>query len=210
LSRVEAVHICALSFWLAALVVGAGTAILGFRVMRLSEPALPEFAAYEGEHWRLLAGLMADRVFDVVDGVGVASALVAGLSLALAAARGLRVRRPAVMIRVIAVLLAALLVSVNLFVMRPLLGQEVRAYRDVARAGDLQGAQEHREAYDVRHAIARGIQTSLAGVVLVALVGAVAQAGGPGGKREGEKLDDARGEAPTAQSSGRWHGGGES
>lgn len=180
--RVEAIHICALSVWLSALVVGALAAILGFRVMRQSAPALPEFAAYEGEHWRLLAGLMADRVFGVVDGVGVACALVAGLTLALAAARGLRVRRIGGMVRVIAVLLGALLVSANVFVLRPLLGQEVRAYRDAARAGDTAVAMEHRTRYDGLHGIARGVQMSLAGVVLVGLVGAVVQAG----ERRGE------------------------
>src|SRR5690606_36921230 len=106
-------------------------------------------------------------VFGVVDGVGVACALVAGLTLALAAARGLRVRRLGGMVRMIAVLLGALLVSANVFVLRPLLGQEVRAYRDAARAGDTALALEHRTRYDGLHGIARGVQMSLAGVVLV-------------------------------------------
>jgi hypothetical protein len=184
LNRVEATHICALSVWLTSLVVGAVTAILGFRVMRHSDPALPEFASYDGEHWRLLAGLMADRVFGVVDGVGVLCALVAGLTLALAAARGLRARRIWVMVRVISVLLGALLVSVNVFVLRPLLGQEVRAYRDAARVGDTALALEHRERYDARHAIARGVQTSLAGIVLVGLLGAMWQSGPRRGEGE--------------------------
>ena len=76
LTRVEAIHICALSVWVATLVVGAVCAILGFRTMRLAEPALPGFASYDGEHWRLLAGMMADRVFFVTNGTSTSNKMV--------------------------------------------------------------------------------------------------------------------------------------
>ncbi|MFG0284119.1 MAG: hypothetical protein ACF8R7_06820 [Phycisphaerales bacterium JB039] len=184
LTRAQALHISALSVWLTALVVGAASAILGFRTMRQQEPTLPGFAGYEGEHWRLLAGYMADRVFLMVDAVGVVAVLVAGMTLAVGVARGLRIGRIGALVRAAAVLLSAAVLSANIFLVRPLLDQAVTEYREAAMAGDTTTALQKRDRYDQRHAIARSMMTGLAALVAVALIGAIAQAGRPAQKDE--------------------------
>jgi hypothetical protein len=115
------------------------------------------------------------------------------MTLAVGTARGLRALRGAGLVRSIGVGVAALLLSANVFIMRPLLDQAAGAYRDAARAGESARALELRDAYDERHAVARALLTTLTGVVAVALVAAVVGVGRP------------RTETPTAQGSGRWH-----
>ena len=67
------------------LAMTAVVAAVVFPKMRELDPTLPGYPAYDGAHWSLAAGIVAERVFDigfVIAGVAVAGCIAGVLGLA--------------------------------------------------------------------------------------------------------------------------------
>ncbi|CAN5743394.1 hypothetical protein BH11PLA1_BH11PLA1_06950 [soil metagenome] len=62
-------HLLALGVWLGVLIATGAFAAVTFPLVRDLAPVLPSHAAYTGEHWRLVAGRVANRAFGVSDSI---------------------------------------------------------------------------------------------------------------------------------------------
>lgn len=163
----ETAHAAALAVWLAALVAGGVTASVAFPTMRELDPHLPPFAAYDGEHWPIAAGQIAERVFFITDVAQFAAAMMAILTVAPLLALGWIPRtRPATVVRIIALFLAVGALAGRLIIVAPSMNASVRAYWSAAVAGENEQAAAHRAAFNELHPIATNLM--LLGFVCVA------------------------------------------
>lgn len=167
-----------LALWL-ALVVGAGmAAAIIFPQVKPLAPIVPSYSAYAGEHWRLAAGIPANRIFafSTIAQLLFASLTIVALVSCHALARrghsgGADKRRPgARIVLTICVTLAALAVAGFAFVIWPRMGVNFDAFLAHAKAGDNPAAEAARAAFDKDHPTS----SRLFGVIAASLVVAVA------------------------------------
>lgn len=200
----ETLHTVALGVWLGALVMGGVVAAVVFPLMRGTlHPTLPGFAGYEGSHADLAAGMIAARVFLVVDVIQFACAIiVGGTLLAMVATRTFRVSRVGGAVRVAAVVLLFVVIGSQFFLLGPRMNHHLRAYWDAAAAGDTPTAEQHREAFAKDHPTATrlmGLSVLLVGSALVAGVWSIAGDGAqdqPGRQTPTQPRHDAELEEP--------------
>ncbi len=183
-SLANAVCWLGLSAWAAALGAAALSAASVFGRLGGMELHLERFAALPAaEHGTLAAGLvMADvfRTADVVRFVAVPLVIAAvGFQLP-----GLRREpwRPASLIRVCSLLLAAALFAWYAAGVAPRLDRQVRAYWALAESGDVDSAHAAREALRPLHARAEAIQSAELVLVTVAVAASAAAFTQPAGR----------------------------
>ena len=168
---VEGAHAAALGVWLAVLVAAGLAAAVAFPVMKELQPRLPDYAAYEGEHWVIAAGHVGRRVFSIADRVQLVAAAAAVLSLAvltrLRSSSGLWLA-----VRWLAVGTAAGLAIYNGLVLAPNMDDDLVAYWSAARAGDQVKADAFRAVFSAQHPHATRVLVIGVSGVLIALVAA--------------------------------------
>jgi len=164
LLRSERIHAAALGLWLGVLGLAGASAAIIFPTMKTLAPKLEAYPNFTGEHWKLAAGIVQARIFTAMDVACVAMALVAVVSVintwmrsdfsgTLARTRG----------AVIAVACVAL--GYQLFVLGPVMSQNVRSYWAAAAAGDNVRAEQARVAFETDHPVAsRTLGIQFAGV----------------------------------------------
>lgn len=173
-----AIHLVALATWFGALLAAGLTAALVFPAMRRVAPILPDFAAYPGEHWKIAAGSVANRVFLVVDSIQLACAVIAILTLGLTfaaagkAVPGLRIRPPLGGARLALLTIASTLLCYELFILSPRMAIHLSDYWAAAREGRLAAADIAKAAFDADHPTASGVLSTTAVAVLLSIVAA--------------------------------------
>jgi len=167
------VHLLALAVWLGALMTGAIAAAIIFPSFRELDPRLPGFEGYDGEHWRLGAGMVQSRVFVWGDIVQLCAAGLAffTLGLRLIGAGVVRApRRAATALRVLGVGTGVVLVACNLMFLAPRMNPHLRAYWNLAREGQTAEARAEAAEFELYHTPATRLHGATSLAVLLGLV----------------------------------------
>ena len=168
--RLEAIQVAAWATWSGALLVTGATAYFVFTLLRRLDPALPEYAAYGGEHWRLLGGYVAERLFLGGDVVGFLSICVGGAAFALACWKGHpHPRTWTAALRALLIMAMVGVMTYRFAVLDPAMQADLAEYRRAAILGDTATALVAQQAYDVHHTTASRVMTGSLVLSLAAL-----------------------------------------
>lgn len=152
----DTAHAAALALWLAVILGAGASAAVLFPQMRDLEPTLAAFAAYEGPHWRLAAGRVANTIFHLGDTAQIIIALAALLTAARAFAFAAR-RRATGVLAALALLTAFILLGVQRLSLRPAMDRALDAYWAAAAAGDTETALAHQQTFAAMHPTASNL-----------------------------------------------------
>jgi len=167
----ETINLTATGLWLGSLVMTGVTAALLFPIVKSQTPMLPKFALYTGEHWRIAAGQPADKIFVACDAIQFMCAMVAAVALAtMVFVTKVRVRRPAMLIRIAALVFAFILLGTRFFFLQPWMDTHLHAFWEAAEKGDTVVAEQFRAKFDADHPIASNMLAATAFCVLLAMV----------------------------------------
>ncbi|MEO1008316.1 MAG: hypothetical protein AAFX79_07095 [Planctomycetota bacterium] len=159
--RLEAIQVAAWAAWSGALLVTGATAYFVFTLLKQLDPQLPAYAAYEGEHWKLLGGFVAERLFVGADVVGFLAIVVGGLAFAVACWRGNPPARSWVAaLRALAILAMVGLMTFRFAYLDPAMQADLDAYRAAAAAGETEAALQIQARYDGRHSTASTVMVA--------------------------------------------------
>ncbi len=177
-------HLVSLGLWLGTVVMSSAAAAVIFPTLKRLDARLPAYEAYDGPHWLLAAGEVAERVFLIGDLVQFPCAIVAVVTLGLLIGV-FRVRGPRVSLalRVLGLTVAAAALAAQLLIVSQAMNRAVTLYRAAALAGETETALRHQAAFNDLHPIARILMATVMVSVLVALA---AGAWGAGGARDAE------------------------
>lgn len=168
--RLEAIQVAAWATWSGALLVTGLTAYFVFTLLKGLDPSLPEFAAYDGEHWRLLGGYVAERLFIGADVVGFLAICLGGGAFALACWKGHP--HPRSWIAALRALLLVAMMGIMTFrfaALDPAMQVDLAAYRQAAALGDTENALAMQAEYDTHHKTASNVMVASLLVSLGAL-----------------------------------------
>ncbi len=167
----------ALCLWLAAPVTAGIAAMNTFGTLPDMPLQLDEYAGFPAsEHGRLAAGMVMERNFFVVDLVQFVCAPLTVIALLLQiTVFGMSMRRPANFIRAGFIVVAAAMFGLYAIRLAPRMNHELRAYWDDARAGNIDEALVHQQAFQIDHPRADAI-LKLNLLLLLGAVGASALA----------------------------------
>lgn len=176
-TRARSVHFASLGIWTGALIIAGASAAIIFPTMKDIAPTFAKYNAYTGEHWKLGAGMVQNRVFLVTDAVCAVAAVLAATSLAIewmaSAWKGLLPR-----LRIVMMVLACATLGYQLFILGPVMSQNIRQHWVLAAAGDNESAEKYRVAFEADHPKASGVMYAQFGAVLLTLgLGLIARAG---------------------------------
>jgi len=168
----ETAHIVCLGIWVGAVSIAAATAAVAFPALKglqVRIPDLPEPS--QSEAFRFAAGSVAQTVFLIGDTVAFACSLVAAVTLLLLIAIfRLPARRPATIIRAVAVAIALASLASIMLIVSPQINTAARMHYEAAKNGDAAAAQVHRQAVDDLHPIARNLYAAEIVAALTALL----------------------------------------
>jgi len=163
----ETVHLGALGVWAGAVAMTAVVAAVIFPEMMALDPSLPEFSAYPGEHGIIAAGWVMARVFLALDWIQLVCGALAGATvLAIAVGDGVRLRWT----RVALTLAACGVLAWYLLAGAQPMGADLASFYRHAQAGEVETADQFRDAFDARHPTASRGLGSIGVLALVALV----------------------------------------
>lgn len=169
-----AIHVLSLAIWLAGLLAAGLSAALIFSQMKALKPTLPEYAAYTGEHWKIAGGMVANRVFVIVDYVQLGCALVAiltlGLTLLAANQATPKYRPPLAGVRILFLSIACALFCYQLFVLSQTMSFHLNNFWVAAKDGNMAVADAAQAAFDADHPTASNVLKSTAAAVFLLLV----------------------------------------
>lgn len=169
--RLEAIQVAAWATWAGAILITGFTAYFIFPLLKVRDPKLPEFSAYEGEHWRLLGGYVAERLFFGVDVVGFLAICIGGGAFVLSCWKGHP--HPRSWIAAIRALLLMVMISITMYrfvSLDPAMKEDLTDYRDAARIGDTDRALAAHAKYDAHHKTASGVMAASLLTTLGAMV----------------------------------------
>jgi hypothetical protein len=142
-------HLFILALWLGLiLAIGASAAVI-FPAIKSLDPSIPDYAAYTGEHWLLLAGVPASRLFAGLDGLSVAALFLAVLTAFLMQRESEKMWVLVARWALLALLAAAVIYQTSVF--HPKMFGELTKYWDAAKLGDNTLANTHRDAFRALH-----------------------------------------------------------
>jgi hypothetical protein len=175
--HLEALHLFTTILWFTALVgAGLGAAVV-FPTLKPLNPQLPDFAAYTGEHWRIAAGHVGNRLFAVSDAFQLVCPIVCTLFLLPVVfgkrvqADGTRAKLGALGIaRLILLAIAVVLGLYQSLILGPHMRETIEAFWAAARAGNMEAAAPLQTAFDADHPKARFVMESSAFAVLGVIV----------------------------------------
>lgn len=167
--RPSNIHFAALGLWLGVLLLAGASAAIIFPTMKQLLPSLPNYRGYAGDHWKLAAGMVQARVFLACDVVCAVSALIACFSLGIVWMRS-RWSGVVAYLRVAALILACATLGYQLFILGPIMGQNIRKHWTMAAAGDNAEAEKYRMAFEADHPKASGVLYAQFGFVIAAML----------------------------------------
>jgi|GEM_PF-569788 len=174
-------HLVSLGLWLGTVVMSSAAAAVIFPTLKRLDAHLPAYEAYDGPHWLLAAGMVAERVFLIGDLVQFPCAIVAVVTLAVLIgvfrAGGPRV---SLALRVLGLTVAVAALAAQLLIVSQAMNRSITAYRAAALAGDTEAALRHQAAFNDLHPIASNLMATVMVSVLVALAAGAWGAGGTG------------------------------
>lgn len=148
----EGVFLGSVGLWAGVIAMVGAVAAIAFPTVRELDPALAEYAAYPGEHWRIAAGAVMNRAFLLADGVGGAVVLLAtGAVVVMLASGRVRAGTPAMVLRLAALAVGAGLTVYTLAAFRPEMQGHLETFWSAARAGEVNEAETARAAFDAMH-----------------------------------------------------------
>lgn len=148
----EGIHLGALGLWCGAtLAVGAAAAV-AFPTMRDLDPSLPDFSQLPDGHWSIAAGQVMNPVFHLLDWASVVLSGISIATLVIGAILGVvRLASVSGVLRTVALIGATGVLLISAFVVRPEMDAQLAAYLQAGRAGDVETAFEHKDAFDALH-----------------------------------------------------------
>ncbi len=145
--------------------------------MKALDPALPTFAQYGGEHWRVAAGIPANSIFVFADRVqfvcGGAALMTLGFWLATLARlrqEGERLSVAPALLRSVALTGAMAGLCYQLFILGPRMNASLKAWLGAALDGDTVRAETLRAVFDADHPTASRTLGFTAACVLAGLI----------------------------------------
>ncbi len=143
----------ALTFWIGVLIAGGVAATASFTILPKLGISLEQYQAYDlTAHGRIAAGKLMEAVFTFVDVTQlVICVLVLGLTLMQIFVFRCPIRRAANMIRMACLILAVGTFAWRALALTPEMNRELRAFWAEAEAGNVQQADQHRDAFSARH-----------------------------------------------------------
>jgi hypothetical protein len=164
----RATHTFFLGLWFGSLVMTGIAAAIIFPTVKHLQPQVPAYASYRGEHWLLLAGKVAERIFTAADIVQFVCACVAvGAFLVMAAKTPEGWRTPERALRVTLLVAALTTLAYQILVLGPRMHLNLTEFWNAAGAGQQANADRFQAAFDADHPTA----STVLGIT-VALVGA--------------------------------------
>lgn len=180
LGPLDTLHAAAAGIWIGSVAMVGTLAAIAFPTMKKLDPTVPEFAAV-GDHWKIAAGSVANKMFVVVDSVSLACCLVClatlGLSLSIRVKLG-RPRSALWIFRTLAMTIAAGCLAYQLFILAPRMAENIHTFWDAARAGEVAKAATAQAAFDADHPTASNVIFIMFAGALALLVGAVIESKG--------------------------------
>lgn len=168
----ECLHVLALGLWLGVLVMAGAVAAQVFPQMKAMDPHVPEFEAYTGDHWLIVAGAVGEFTFLTADFIQFGCVVLAILTLlASIIAFGLPLARISTMIRAGLLGIGVMLVAYEIFVLAPEMNLNLKQYWAAAKDGNMAEAQRFRDAFMANHPLSRNV---LAGCTLAAFASIIA------------------------------------
>lgn len=155
MGTLDTLHAAGAGIWIGGVGMVGTLAAIAFPTMKKLDPTVPEFAAV-GEHWKIAAGQIANKMFVVGDAVSLVCCLVClctlGLGLFIRAKRGREHARVAIwMFRSLAMTVAAGCLAYQLFILAPRMSENIHTFWDAARAGNVEVATRAQAAFDADH-----------------------------------------------------------
>lgn len=178
----DAVYWLALCLWTAALISAGAAAAFVFATLPRLGVSLDRFTRFnvEGEpeaHGRIAAGMVLEKVFTASDFAQVVFGPIVALMLAIqVVVFGESWRRPANVIRALAIGLAIVTAFLHIFFQAPAMNRELRAYWAAAETGDVDGALRHRARFDASHPRAELALQSNTALLLITIAASAAAA----------------------------------
>ena len=173
-SWLGSIHILALTIWLASLLAAGLSAALIFMQMKKLQPSLPEYSAYTGEHWKIAGGMVANKIFLIVDFVQLGCAIVTILTLGLtllAANRAVpKYRPPLAGVRILFLSIACGLLCYQLFILSPRMAIHLNDFWVAAKDGKMAIADAAQAAFDADHPTASNVLKSTAAMIFLLLI----------------------------------------
>ncbi len=170
----EALHATTLGLWGGTLLASGITAAIIFPTLRDANVHLPAFAHYDDAHWPIAAGQVMNRVFHLVDGLGIGALTIALLTLVLSMAkRTTRHIGASTAVRTIALGMLLVVTVYAIVFLRPAMQAELHAYWSAAQASDSATATTHRIAFDELHPTATFTMTAQLILIIIALCAGV-------------------------------------
>ena len=160
-----------LALWLGVVVMSGVVAAATFPTVKALDPVVPQFAGYPGGHWRLVGGAVANSVFRIA---GVLTGLLAAGSGGLAMWMWTRRDgRRSWWLRTVPLAIGAACVAWNLTVLAPRMEGNLTRFRELAREGNVAGADAARDAFNRDHPTASRLLVVQAAAVAAALAACV-------------------------------------
>jgi hypothetical protein len=132
-----------------------------FSQMKKLQPSLPEYAAYTGEHWKIAGGMVANKVFVIVDYVQLSCAILAiltlGLTLLAANQAVPKYRPPLAGVRILFLSIACALFCYQLFILAPPMAVHLNDFWVAAKDGKMAIADAEQAAFDADHPTASNV-----------------------------------------------------
>lgn len=164
----EVVHTVTLSLWLGAVVMSGVAAAIVFPTAKSLEARSGLFEKYDGEHWRLVAGQIANRIFLASDTIQLVCASAGLLTLGLRLAD--RANRPRLAgVRVLLFSIASAVLGYHLFILAPRMHGNLREFYVRAMAGENDAAEVARQAFGADHPTASKVLGAMAVSLFVLL-----------------------------------------
>lgn len=182
LGPLDTIHAAAAGIWIGGVGMVGTLAAIAFPTMKKLNPTVPEYAAV-GDHWKIAAGSVANKMFVVADSVSLVCCLLCfatlGLSLFVRVKRGPQYARSALwMFRSLAMTVAAGCLAYQLFILAPRMAENIHIFWDAARAGDVPTATAAQAAFDADHPTASNVIFVMFASAMALLVGAVIESKG--------------------------------
>ena len=175
----QVVHVVALSAWFGTVGMSGIVAVWVFRIVNDMKPTLGSYPDYTGDHTMLAGGLIAGKVFLIVDSVQFICAAIALASFVTMVVAGYSINTVARLLRSFVLLCTMGLLSYHLFILMPGMTEDLRNYWDFAAIGNTEQAEIHKNAFFDNHTTASNSLKALIGATLVCIVLAVWTGVGP-------------------------------
>ena len=164
-------HTAALGLWLGCVLMTGAAAAVTFPAVKALNPTTPVYSGYSGDHWMLIAGHVAARVFyinDIAQFICAALVILTTAGLFLHDKSHFRGRVQALRLAVLSGVFGFF--CYYFFVLSPHMSASLRDFWQAAQAGDNAGAATFKAAFDANHPVASNTLSAIAVTLLAAIV----------------------------------------